>query len=59
MAHIVAVVTTQRDKVGGGAPIFIALDDAEQQKTAFTLEKIMDATAHDLRNGTLILVKHS
>jgi hypothetical protein len=59
MAQIVAVVTTQRDKVGGGAPIFIAQDDAEQQKTAFTLEKIMDATAHDLRNGTMILVKHS
>ncbi|WP_390905548.1 capping complex subunit for YIEGIA [Paenibacillus larvae] len=30
----------------------------ELQQTAFTLEKILDANAHDLKNGTIILVRH-
>jgi hypothetical protein len=59
MAQILAIVTTDRDKVGGGAPIFIVQDETESQKTAFLLEKILDASAHDLKNGTMILVKHS
>jgi hypothetical protein len=54
-----AIVTTDRNKVGGGAPIFIVQDDAEQQEVAFSLEKILDANAHDLKNGTIILVKHA
>lgn len=58
MAKIVAVVTTNRDRVAGGAPIFIVDDAAEQQKVSFSLEKILDANAHDLKNGTIILVKH-
>ncbi|WP_127585304.1 capping complex subunit for YIEGIA [Paenibacillus koleovorans] len=55
---ILAVVTLLRDEVAGGAPIFLVSDEAELQRVAFLLEKIMDATAHDLQNGTLILVRH-
>lgn len=55
---IVAVVTTDRDKVAGGAPIFIVSGKEELDHTAFLLEKILDAAVHDLKNGTYIIVKH-
>lgn len=58
MADILAVVSMHSAKVGGGAPIFIADDESELQKAAFLLEKILDASAHDLKNGTIILVDH-
>jgi cell wall assembly regulator SMI1 len=51
-------MTTERDKVGGGAPIFIVNDEEERQKVAFSLEKMLDAIAQDLKNGTMILVRH-
>lgn len=55
---ILAVVSMHSDKVGGGAPIFYVETEEELQNTAFLLEKILDAMAHDLKNGTMILVKH-
>lgn len=58
MANIVAVVSIHKHEVAGGAPVFIASDDAELQRTSFLLEKILDASAHDLKNGTIILVNH-
>ncbi|UJF36202.1 capping complex subunit for YIEGIA [Paenibacillus hexagrammi] len=59
MAQILAIVTMDRERIGGGAPIFIVENQEQQQKVSFSLEKILDATAHDLKNGTMILVKHS
>jgi hypothetical protein len=59
MAQIVAVITTNREKVAGGAPIFIVSDEAERQKVAFALEKMLDCIAQDLSNGTMILVRHA
>ncbi|GAA4724549.1 capping complex subunit for YIEGIA [Brevibacillus fulvus] len=59
MAKIAAIVVTDKQSVGGGAPIFIAKDQAEQEKLAFSLEKILDVAAHDLKNGMIILVDHS
>lgn len=59
MSKIVAIVVTNPSLVAGGAPIFITREKEEQQQVAFSLEKIMDATAHGLKNGTIILVKHS
>jgi len=59
MSKIVALVTIHADQVAGGAPIFIAKETEEQQLVANALEKILDATAHDLKNGTLILVAHT
>ncbi|WP_336786786.1 capping complex subunit for YIEGIA [Paenibacillus sp. MMO-177] len=58
MAKIIAVVATRHEKVGGGAPIFIEQDEKAMQQTAFLLEKILDASAHDLKNGTIIIVNH-
>lgn len=59
MAKIVAIVVQSASKAAGGSPIFIAANDEEQRRLAFTLEKILDATAHDLQNDTFILVDHS
>ncbi|HEU4964696.1 MAG TPA: hypothetical protein VFV52_12695 [Bacilli bacterium] len=56
--YILAVCTTDRDSVGGSGPIFYCQDEEELQKTSLYLEKIMDALAHELRPGTMILVKH-
>jgi hypothetical protein len=55
---ILAVVSRYPEKVGGGAPIFYVNSEEELQNTAFLLEKILDAMAHDLKNGSMILVKH-
>ncbi|NQX64909.1 hypothetical protein BC351_17035 [Paenibacillus ferrarius] len=59
MAQIVAIVTLMKDKVAGGAPIFVVDQEEDLQKVSFSLEKILDANAHDLKNGTMILVKHT
>jgi hypothetical protein len=55
---ILAIITIDRERIAGGAPIFIVDSLEDQQATAFKLEKILDATAHDLQNGTMIIVKH-
>jgi hypothetical protein len=58
MSNIVAVVSMKQGSVGGGAPIFIVENEDKLEKTSFLLEKILDASAHDLKNGTIILVNH-
>ncbi|ANY68843.1 hypothetical protein ABEW34_07060 [Paenibacillus algorifonticola] len=58
MANIVAVVSSNRDVAGGGAPIFFADNEQELEQTAFLLEKILNANAHNLKNGVIILVNH-
>ncbi|GFN23470.1 MAG: hypothetical protein IMW96_07990 [Thermoanaerobacteraceae bacterium] len=58
---ILAVIATRgaRDKVaGGGAPIFFVEDENEQQKLGLTLSRVLDAMAHDLENGVLVIVRH-
>jgi hypothetical protein len=58
LGKIMAIVTSYKERVAGGAPIFIVEKEAELQKVAFLLEKILDASAHDLQNGTMVLVNH-
>ena len=58
MAKITAVVSMDHKAVDGGAPIFIVPDEQKLQETAFLLEKILDVSAHDLKNGIFILVDH-
>ncbi|MBB3109265.1 hypothetical protein FHS18_001317 [Paenibacillus phyllosphaerae] len=58
MGKIVGIVTVNGEAVAGGAPIFIEPDAEKRETTAFLLEKILDACAHDLKNGTFILVNH-
>ncbi len=55
---ILAIVALDKDQVSGGAPIFFARDKAEQERTASYLARIFDAMAHDLENGSYILVRH-
>ncbi len=56
--YILAVVTLDETLVGGGAPIFVAGDQEEQDRIATYLARITGAVAHDLENGVYILVKH-
>lgn len=56
---ILAIVTIDRELViPGGASVFIADNKDKQQRLAFLLEKILDGIAHDLENGTIIIVRH-
>jgi hypothetical protein len=55
---ILAVITTRKEKIAGGAPIFFADSREQLQQTAVTLEKILDAMAHELDAETLIVVRH-
>lgn len=54
---IVAVITTNpKNMTGGGAPLFIVENPDALQKTSMTLEKIMDASAHEVNKETIIIV---
>ncbi len=55
-AEIVAIITMNPERVHGGAPVFIVKDQKELQKISMTLEKIMDASAHEIDSDTLIIV---
>jgi len=55
------VIATEKSRtkiLPGGTPVFLTADEAEQQKLATTLSRILQAAVHDLENGLLILVKH-
>jgi hypothetical protein len=54
---ILAVVTTKKEMVGGGAPIFVTGKE-QLQRTAFILEKVLDAMVHELNEDTMIIVRH-
>ena len=55
---ILAVITTKKEQIGGGAPIFVRETLEEVQQTAFTLEKILDGMVHYVTEETLIIVRH-
>lgn len=55
---ILAVVTLNMESVSGGAPIFFARDEEEQEKIVRYISNVLDAMVHDLENGTYIVVKH-
>ncbi|RAT95108.1 hypothetical protein [Brevibacillus sp. Leaf182] len=55
---ILAVITTNKDRIAGGVPIFIESTTEKMQQTAFTLEKILDAMVHEVSDDTLIIVRH-
>ncbi|WP_047985320.1 capping complex subunit for YIEGIA [Ornithinibacillus californiensis] len=55
---VLAIITTNKEKVNGGAPIFICQDFEELQKTAANLEAILDGIAHALSEEVFIIVKH-
>lgn len=53
-----AVITVNKERIAGGAPIFIESTHESMQQTAFTLEKILDAMVHEVSKDTLIIVRH-
>ncbi len=55
---IIAIVTTDRDLVGGGAPIFYSRDEEEAQRIAMHISRVTFGMDHDLENGVHIIVKH-
>lgn len=55
---ILAVVTLDSERVGGGAPIFYARDRQEMERIAKFLSQILNSSVHDLENDTYILVHH-
>lgn len=58
-ANIIAVVTTRRENIkGGGAPVFVTQDTESLQKISSILEKILDASAHEVDEYTMIIVAH-
>jgi len=56
--QILAIVTTNRERVGGSAPIFYVDNQEELEKVATYLSRIFMAAIHDLDHGVYILVKH-
>jgi len=58
LSSILAVITLNKDRVGGGAPIFYCSDHQEQQQIAFLLEKILDGMVHEVTADTLVIVRH-
>ncbi|RNB81613.1 hypothetical protein EDM56_25175 [Brevibacillus fluminis] len=56
--QIIAIVTLQKEKIGGGAPIFVVDTADDLQKVAFTLEKILDGMVHEITGETLVIVRH-
>lgn len=55
---ILAVITLHPEQVQGGIPVFAVPDDSAAQQLAGRLSHILDGQAHDLQNGTLIIVRH-
>lgn len=55
---ILAIVTLDRELVGGAAPIFYAKNEEERERLALYLSRITKGMVHDLENGTYIIVKH-
>ena len=57
---ILAVVATtkNKDKVSGGAPIFLVNDEEELQYTCLMLSRVLKGMTHSLDNGIYIIVKH-
>ncbi|GAA5415381.1 hypothetical protein Pryu01_00405 [Paraliobacillus ryukyuensis] len=55
---ILAVITTNSQKVDGGAPIFYCESKEEMTKVAANLEAIIDGISHALSDELYIIVKH-
>lgn len=57
--YILAIVTTDMDKVrAGGCPVIMAEDQQEQEKISLFLARILGGVVHDLENGVYFICKH-
>lgn len=55
---ILAIITTDKTRVAGGAPIFICDNKKELESAAANIEAITDGIAHALSEEVFIIVKH-
>lgn len=56
---ILAIVTSDMDKVqGGGCPVFKADDQEQVEKLSLLLSRILGGVVHDLENGVYFICKH-
>jgi len=56
---ILAIVTTDKEKVSGGSvPTFYCADEEERERISTLLSRITEGMVHDLQNGCYILVRH-
>ena len=58
--EIMAIVTRDKDAIlfGGGVPVILAQEQAEQDRIANFLGQSLHAAVHDLENGVYILVRY-
>ncbi len=57
-AQILAVITVDRERVGGSAPIFYVENQEELEQVSIYLSRIFMGAIHDLGNNVYIIVKH-
>lgn len=55
---ILAAITIHPERVMGAVAVFIVKDEKEAQTLASVISHVLDGMAHDLGNGTLIIVRH-
>lgn len=56
--QLLAVVTRNKEAIGGDIPIFFATDEEEQNRIAGVIAQILKAMVHDIGNGVYIIVRH-
>ncbi|UFT97637.1 hypothetical protein KO561_10405 [Radiobacillus kanasensis] len=55
---VLAVITTNKTKIDGGAPIFLCDSKEELENVSKNLEAILDGISHALSEDMQIIVKH-
>ncbi|MRH42389.1 hypothetical protein GH741_06795 [Aquibacillus halophilus] len=55
---VLSVITINKEKISGGAPIFICKTKEEMDNVAANLEAILDGISHALSDELYIIVKH-
>jgi len=56
--EILAIVTVNKESVAGGSPTFFVDNDEELTRTALLLSRIFMGAVHEIKTGTLIVVRH-
>lgn len=58
LSKVILAVITQDPQLVGGAPVFIASSQEEQERIALYLSRVLDGMVHDLGNGVFVIVNH-
>ncbi|WP_017755596.1 capping complex subunit for YIEGIA [Calidifontibacillus oryziterrae] len=56
--YILAIITTNKDKVNGATAVFTCETKDEMEHVAANLEAILDGIAHRLTDEVYVIVKH-